>query len=721
MCNEVGIETLNVVGSEGGDENNTPEELLAMMISTVLTLGWLLLMARVFQEREHWESFHDAFYWAFITSTTIGFGDFSPELTQWWPSTHAYIVVSLVLMALWLGQAGNLFFKMVSCGWGKIPAHALHTPMHAIRNRLSHNTRRKAERHRSSVRKSRLLAFSEAFSDLEELADERLYCLVRRVSSSSLVRSWTILIATLMASGAILSALESSTARLESAKYWDAHREILDDFMVDISVESITNLTDAPVDSNSNLTDINAVEAAALAAVASLAQASNLQSSQNLLAKANLEKALDLLNAMGTCPAPPEKESEMDFTFKSAVLYAFYMASTIGYGDMNVRTFEGKVAVFPLALLLIWIFGWASSSLSAAVEEALAALAEAIPRWWARARRGECPCKPCSPWSCGSWSGSGKASGRKKMNGMGSVRPMEPVMDDTIIDSTGALKAKSNRGREEAADGATKKAPRHRPYTVHHTSFVVHGAGEMLCMLGMNDIMNDAKSDSESETKSEKMKTCEEADGSPNVSSLDDSMEGSSPMSFRQPWQQWVEDREVERRLEQELVRTAEENVVTEDTIKDLPVSFWTPRQQHKWPKEDGANGAGGGEGEVQPFHRAKAKAMLQSSHLNQSFHASRASVKVHEEARGNTTRLQVMLTVLASVGFVTLSTYVFVWVEGGEGGQQWSLFDTLWFFIITTTTIGFGDMSLDWNRESEAAFEVSGIRLVPVGFSECN
>ena len=47
--------------------------------------------------------------------------------------------------------------------------------------------------------------------------------------------------------------------------------------------------------------------------------------------KENVDKALELLNSMGTCDSPPENESEMDWTFKASMLYVFYVCSTIGY------------------------------------------------------------------------------------------------------------------------------------------------------------------------------------------------------------------------------------------------------------------------------------------------------------------------------------------------------------------------------------------------------
>jgi hypothetical protein len=46
----------------------------------------------------------------------------------------------------------------------------------------------------------------------------------------------------------------------------------------------------------------------------------------------DVEDALKLLNSMGTCDTPPDAEEDMDWTFKAAMLYVFYVCSTIGYG-----------------------------------------------------------------------------------------------------------------------------------------------------------------------------------------------------------------------------------------------------------------------------------------------------------------------------------------------------------------------------------------------------
>jgi hypothetical protein len=65
---------------------------------TFLCVGWMLVMAAVYSEFEGW-SFFDGFWFAFITTTTIGLGDFAPTITRDWVSNYVLILGGLCFVA----------------------------------------------------------------------------------------------------------------------------------------------------------------------------------------------------------------------------------------------------------------------------------------------------------------------------------------------------------------------------------------------------------------------------------------------------------------------------------------------------------------------------------------------------------------------------------------------------------------------------------------------
>jgi hypothetical protein len=78
-----------------------------------------------------------------------------------------------------------------------------------------------------------------------------------------------------------------------------------------------------------------------------------------------------------------------------------------------------------------------------------------------------------------------------------------------------------------------------------------------------------------------------------------------------------------------------------------------------------------------------------------------------------NLIRVEAPVILAASLAFILVSSLVIKWVEQADAGQGWLYIDIVWFMVISTTTIGLGDMSPDWNRELAATFEVA---LMAVG-----
>jgi len=317
-----------------------------LVFHTVLTFGWVTFMGLWFAEQEHWESKLDGFYFAFITSTTIGFGDLAPDITKLWLSTYIFMLFGLLFMAVWLGAAGDVFFKIVSCGIGDI-THALHTPMHAVGDRMkkveaAQQAEKKMVRWRS---KPRFVSKSKSLHKMASVAlevEEAFASKLKRVITSPLLVSWVTLFLVMCCGAAMLSELEWETAKAGALEWNQAYDEMIAEF-----------------EAHENMTGI---------AGSSM--------------KEDVEQALALLNSMGTCDSPASEEDDMDWTFKAAMLYVFYVCSTIGYGDMNVATDNGKICVMIYSVIGMWIFGWASSHLSELMERFNSIVAQRLFNKW---------------------------------------------------------------------------------------------------------------------------------------------------------------------------------------------------------------------------------------------------------------------------------------------------------------------------------------------------
>jgi len=302
-----------------------------LIFHTVLTFGWLLIMAQWFQTHERWETFLDGFYFAFVTSTTVGFGDFAPDLTKLWASTFIFMLVGLLLMATWLGAAGDVFFQVVSCGASGIK-HALHTPMHAVGDRM--NKLDQAEEAASKV--------EPITSDHKTAPTKSALTLRAKCCQSSLLWSCVVLILVMGVGALCLRELEWETAKTSAVEWHTAYNAMVAEF-----------------EAHENITQVSGSSM-----------------------KEDVEAALQLLNSMGTCGAPPSEEQDMDWTFKAAMLYTFYICTTIGYGDMNVATQNGKIFVIVYACIGIWVFGWASTKVSDIIEKTNSRVAQKVYNKW---------------------------------------------------------------------------------------------------------------------------------------------------------------------------------------------------------------------------------------------------------------------------------------------------------------------------------------------------
>ena len=105
--------------------------------------------------------------------------------------------------------------------------------------------------------------------------------------------------------GMVFQSLEYDLAKAQAEEFHVAFNEIIDEFQA---------------------AELSSINGSSYVAVGDLS--------------ADVEAALDLLNSMGTCGAPPENAEDMDFSFRASMLYAFYIASTIGCTDGCILLFR---------------------------------------------------------------------------------------------------------------------------------------------------------------------------------------------------------------------------------------------------------------------------------------------------------------------------------------------------------------------------------------------
>jgi hypothetical protein len=212
---------------EEGEEENPVEEFILLVVYTTVTYGYLGLLAQELQAVEHWESFHDAFYFVFITSTTIGFGDFAPEVSKQWISTHAHILLSLTLMAMWLGSAGEHFFKYAT-PW-KYVKWLLSKYVPSLMNPKSSN---------NIVKKGAMC-----------------------VLGSPVLQSWSALVVSMVLAALVLQALEYDLAQDQSKEYHLALNEIIEEFKGDelANASSVVAIGDLSADVEAALELLNSM------------------------------------------------------------------------------------------------------------------------------------------------------------------------------------------------------------------------------------------------------------------------------------------------------------------------------------------------------------------------------------------------------------------------------------------------------------------------------
>jgi hypothetical protein len=375
---------------------------------------------------------------------------------------------------------------------------------------------------------------------------------VQSLATSPIFVSWAVLFVVMCAGAAVLRECEWETARGSAVEWHAAYGEMIAEFEAH---ESATGIAGSSM-------------------------------------RRDVEEALALLNAMGTCDSPPDAEADMDWTFRAAMLYVFYVCSTIGYGDMNVATPGGKAFVIAYSCVGMWVFGWASSHLS-----------EALERSNSRA----------ALWALTRWSDLKRAARRRRLK----------------------------VGVEESEDGPAAKRD------------------QWVAVLKAAFDACDSSGDGEIDVK--ELAALTKSVLGDDVMDDDDSGSGSG----------------IDGEVLGKVLKTI-------DADRSGTIGF---EEFRKLMFRLSPGGAGGGGVDT--------------------------SVKSFVAALKNLIRVEAPVILAASLAFILISSLLIKWVEGADAGQGWLYIDVVWFMVISTTTIGLGDMSPDWNRELAATFEVA---LMAVG-----
>ncbi|KHN73265.1 TWiK family of potassium channels protein 7 [Toxocara canis] len=94
-------------GKVAGADGPLPVSALLFLMIAYMMIGAVLL-----HSYEKW-TFGQAFYWAFISMSSIGFGDIVPERCEMFPVTIAYILVGLALASMCIDTSAAYYIRKI--------------------------------------------------------------------------------------------------------------------------------------------------------------------------------------------------------------------------------------------------------------------------------------------------------------------------------------------------------------------------------------------------------------------------------------------------------------------------------------------------------------------------------------------------------------------------------------------------------------------------------
>jgi hypothetical protein len=320
-----------------------------LVFVVVLYLGG---MASWFLAREPGFATHfEGFYFAFITSTTIGFGDFAPDLTLSEAGAYFWMYGGLILMGAVLGLFND------GCDVGVAAAKAV---VELVRVKLQGGTWNRSGEEEEGDSEDDGAEGNEGDGAGSALARSKR-------TAFSVLRPLLALSVYLLVGGAVLGSEWAGERQLEHARAVAVHHGIAESRLV---------LKQELARVQSEFADVDPTAVAAA-----------------------MDDTLALLQAMGTCDLPPCPADATECAAESggspssgdgldvirsnwdmypATLYLFTVLSTVGYGHFNVQTETGRSFVMWYSLVGMFLFQKVMSAIGAALRPAAVWLARAI-------------------------------------------------------------------------------------------------------------------------------------------------------------------------------------------------------------------------------------------------------------------------------------------------------------------------------------------------------
>jgi hypothetical protein len=399
----------------------------------------------------------------------------------------------------------------------------------------------------------------------------------------------------------------------------------------------------------------------------------------------DVEAALNLLNSMGTCGTPPESDAHISFSFQATMLYAFYVATTIGYGVLNVQTKAGKSFVMFFALIGMWIFGWAADSLTVVLQIGLASAARGLIKMFrvimgANSTITTTASTAAATNNSRSSGASGLISNRESAS---SSPPLNTASVEAVFKTMEPSRRVSTKTNAENGLGSVSKA------------FAEIGVGS-------------------------KVSQCSPA---------------ARRLNLNQEQGQEQKELTLEREYEEQSMvgqSTVGQRTVGHRTVGQGTVGHRTVEHRTVEQRTAGQRMVDDSEEEVGGFNSGSTTSSVEYSDADADGDSDAAAdadsdVDANEDSDADADPLShwMVFAVTLAAGMIIIFTTsrIFYAIENDKfgsdlPGQEWELFDAFWFVVITASTIGFGDMSLNWNRASATVVEASFISVGVVLFA---